>query len=52
VSGSHFASLIEHFDGTKWTIVPSPQFTSGSELVKVLAISANDIFAVGDFNTD
>jgi len=51
-SGSHFGSLIEHFDGTKWAVVRSPQFTSGSELVKVLAISANDIFAVGDFNTD
>lgn len=49
---SHVTSVIEHYDGTQWTIVPSPQFSSGSELKKVQAFSANDIFAVGDSNTD
>src|SRR6266540_1494591 len=41
-------TLIEHWDGTRWSIVPSPspdnQF---NELRGVAAISANDIWAVG-----
>lgn len=48
----HLLTVIEHFDGTKWTIVPSPQFSTGSELQKVLAFSANDVYAVGDFHSD
>lgn len=48
----HFLQVIERFDGTKWKLVPSPQFRSGSELNAVLAISPDDIYAVGDSNSD
>lgn len=42
-------TLIEHWDGTAWTIVPSPQGWSqyGNGLFGVAAVSANDIWAVG-----
>lgn len=50
--GSHLVSLIEHFDGTQWSLVSSPQFASGSELNAIHALSATDIFAVGDVHSD
>lgn len=50
--GSHLVTLIEHFDGTQWSLVTSPQFDSGSELNAIQAISSNDIYAVGDSNSD
>jgi hypothetical protein len=49
-------SLIEHFDGTKWTIVPTPDlshaplgllFSQPFTLRSVAAVSASDIWAVG-----
>jgi len=40
-------SQIQHFDGTKWSVVPSPHFANGEVLNSVRAISANSIFAVG-----
>jgi hypothetical protein len=48
-------SLIEHFDGAKWTIVPSPNLSNGIPgllaepfpLSGVSAVSATDIWAVG-----
>lgn len=39
-------SLIYHFDGNSWTIVPSPK-DPGLNLVGVVANSANDIYATG-----
>jgi hypothetical protein len=48
----HFVGVIEHFDGTQWNIIPSPQLDSGVELHAIQAVSANDIFAVGDSNAD
>jgi len=50
--GSHLVDLIEHFDGTQWSIVSSPQFTSGAQLNAVQAISSTDIFAAGESNSD
>lgn len=50
--GSHLITLIEHFDGTQWSIATSPEFDSGSELNAIQALSANDIYAVGDSNSD
>ncbi len=51
--GSHFdatiggsAGLIEHWDGNKWSIVPSP--TSASNLTSVAVISASDVWAAGE----
>jgi hypothetical protein len=49
-------ALIEHFDGTSWSIVPSPNpeaglaFPGSFGLVGIAAISATNIWAVGTFN--
>jgi hypothetical protein len=41
-------TLIEHWDGTRWSIVPSPNPDSQlNELRGVTAISANNVWAVG-----
>lgn len=41
-------TLITHWDGTQWSIVPSPSpDTQFNELRGVTAISANDVWAVG-----
>lgn len=47
--GGHTKTLIEHWNGTRWTIVPSPNPISGSDnfLKGVDAVSANDVWAVG-----
>lgn len=43
-------TLIEHWDGTSWSIIPSPNAgTIGDELDGVTAISANDVWAVGNY---
>src|SRR5581483_11053275 len=39
--------LIEHFDGTRWSVVQAPLPPAGGALVSVTADSANDIWAVG-----
>lgn len=41
-------TLIEHYDGTGWSIIPSPIQGTASELVGVKAIAADDVWAVGD----
>jgi len=44
-------ALIEHWNGTKWSIVPSPKAPSyyyDTFLSAVTAISANNVWAVGD----
>lgn len=45
-------TLVEHFDGTQWTVVPSPNPLSKAPLnqnvlTSVTAISANDVTAAG-----
>ena len=48
-SGGVSKTLIEHWDGTKWSVVSSP--TSPNEYTKLLGIAAvgpNDIWAVGE----
>lgn len=46
-------TLIEHWDGTKWSVVPSPNASiEGDELYGVAAISANDVWAVGYFENN
>ena len=53
VGSSHNGSLpsrtlIEHWDGIQWSIVPSPSpDTQFNELRAVAALSANDVWAVG-----
>src|SRR5438132_1490816 len=43
------SNMIEHWNGTSWTVVPSPQFEL-SVLMGVAAISPNDAWAVGTYN--
>lgn len=41
-------ALIQHWDGTQWSIVPEPELAAEqSELNGVVAISSNDVWAVG-----
>ena len=39
--------LIEHFNGTSWSVVASPDAGDDGTLVSISAANANDIFAVG-----
>jgi hypothetical protein len=49
ISVSH--GLIEHWNGTAWTIVPSPKVGKGNNsLTAVAARSARDVWAVGFFD--
>jgi len=46
--GGETSTLIEHWDGAAWTVVPSPNGDLGaSHLVAVSARSADDVWAVG-----
>jgi hypothetical protein len=40
-------TLVEHWDGTRWSVVPSPTPGRGSRLFGVHAVSSNDVWAVG-----
>jgi hypothetical protein len=51
VSGITDDTLIEHWNGSAWTLVKSPSpFLGGNELSAVAAVSAKDIWAVGGGN--
>jgi hypothetical protein len=51
-SGGTTQTLIEHWDGSSWTVVPSPSpGTTGNGLASVRALSPTDIWAVGVFST-
>lgn len=42
-------TLIEHWNGTSWSIIPSPNVPSVNNMLKgVTAVSATDVWAVGD----
>jgi Putative Ig domain len=44
-----FQTLTEHWDGTAWSIIPSPNGTGfESELNSAAAVSSTDVWAVGD----
>jgi hypothetical protein len=49
VVGYPYFALIEHWDGTSWTIVPSPSPGVSRLLSGVVAVSTNDIWAVGAY---
>ncbi len=40
-------TLIEHWDGTQWSVVPDPNAGADDDLFGVAAASTNDIWAVG-----
>lgn len=48
-ASGNYRTLIQHWDGTAWTIVPSPNSPGGGRhyLRSVSAVSADDIWAVG-----
>jgi hypothetical protein len=41
-----FTALIEHWDGSRWTVVPSP-YQGAAELTAIAAVSPTDVWAVG-----
>src|SRR4051794_36118200 len=44
----HGVTLAEHWDGTQWSVIPSPNAGSlANQLIGVAAISSNDVWAVG-----
>lgn len=45
------APLYEHFDGTKWTVVPNPVVGGGGTIRGLSAASPHDIWAVGTYRT-
>jgi hypothetical protein len=45
--GGRGQTLLEHWDGTAWRIVPSPVTDTDDRLEAITAVSANDIWAVG-----
>jgi hypothetical protein len=50
IIGNQFLTLIEHWDGTRWSIIPSPNGPAGDgRLWGVTAVSANDVWAVGEY---
>lgn len=49
-SGGRWISLIMHWDGSHWNVVPSPSPDGDAGLSAVAAASANDIWAVGTIN--
>jgi hypothetical protein len=51
VSPYYQRTLVEHWDGLAWNRVPSPNgSTTNAELLDVAAVSANDVWAVGDYS--
>ena len=43
-------TLIEHFDGTRWTVVPSPNMgTASNRLFGITALSPTSIYAFGSY---
>jgi hypothetical protein len=51
--GVYDRALVEHWDGTSWTIVPTYNPTSFNEdLTGVVAVSTNDVWVVGIYTSD
>ncbi len=49
----HVATLIEHWDGTKWRIVPGATISSTySNLTAVAGLSSTDVWAAGSYRTN
>jgi alpha-tubulin suppressor-like RCC1 family protein len=55
-SGTGELTLIEHWNGTKWSVVPSPNPETGTgttdELNAIAGTSPTNLWAVGTFGTD
>jgi hypothetical protein len=47
-----FQTLAEHFDGSSWSVIPTPSFLNGGELLSIAGVATNDVWAVGaEFST-
>jgi hypothetical protein len=45
-------TLVEHWDGASWSVVPSANANTGSnQLNDIAVVSANDVWAVGSYDT-
>src|SRR5205823_3056059 len=44
-------TLVEHWDGAHWSIVPSTNLGTDAELWSVSALSPNNVWAVGEYTT-
>ena len=44
---SPFVTLAEHFNGTSWSVVPTPALSGGEQFDAVAAVASNDVWAVG-----
>jgi hypothetical protein len=47
--GSSYPSLIEHWDGSAWSVTPSPSVQFYNEIYHASAISSTDVWAVGRY---
>jgi hypothetical protein len=46
-------TLIEHWDGTAWSVVPSPNATTKDNMLEAVAVAGpNDVWAVGNYFTE
>jgi len=52
VSGGEWRTLTMHWDGVRWTIVPSPNPLQVSQLFGVVALAPDDVWAVGSVFQD
>jgi hypothetical protein len=43
-------ALIEHWDGKRWSVVSSPHVNNNAELLSIVAISQNNVWAAGEGN--
>ncbi len=53
VNGSFpdYETLVEHWNGTSWSVIPSPDPGTGYNYLNgIAAVSANDVWAVGYYN--
>jgi hypothetical protein len=51
-TGGEEPILIEHWDGASWTASPSDPTGSGGNLIAVVALSPDDVWAAGHYSTD
>jgi hypothetical protein len=50
-SAGTFQTLAEHFDGTSWSVIPTPNPTSNDEFTGVAGAASNDVWAIASGTT-
>lgn len=50
-SSTGWVSLIEHWDGSSWSVVTPPAGSDSTQLFGITCLSASDCWAVGDYST-